>query len=198
MISGSVWNSRSSSRARRIASSHSGAADLGGAAARRIALVEDQVDHRRDGGEPLGALDRARRLERHVGLRDARLGAGDALLHRGFADQEGARDLLDGQAGDDAQRQRDLLGRRQVGMAADEQQPQDVVAVMRAVEPFGQLRPRRRRDRRSPASSGSGSCLRLRRTSSIATLRPTMISQAAGSRGGPFCGQVFSARRQAS
>ena len=41
---------------------------------------------------------------------------------------------------DDAQRQRDLLGRRQLGMAADEQQPQDVVAVVRPVEPLGQRR----------------------------------------------------------
>ena len=139
MISGSLWNSRSSSRASRIASSHSGAADLGGVAARRIALVEDQVDHGGDGGEALGALHRARRLERHVGVGDARLGARDALLHRGFRDQEGARDLLDRQARDDAQRQRDLLRRRQVRMAADEQQPQDVVAVVRAVEPLGEL-----------------------------------------------------------
>ena len=114
-------------------------ADLGGVAAGRIALVEDQVDHGGDGGEPLGALHRARRLERHVGVGDARLGPGDALLHRGLADQEGARDLLDREPGDDAQRQRDLLRRRQVGMAADEQQPQDVVAVVRAVEPLGQL-----------------------------------------------------------
>ena len=43
------------------------------------------------------------------------------------------------QARDDAQRERDLLRRRQIGMAADEQQPQDIVAVMRAVEPFGEL-----------------------------------------------------------
>ena len=64
--------------------------------------------------EPFGALDRARRLERHVGRGDARLGPRDALLHGAFADQEGARDLLDRQARDDAQRQRDLLGRRQV------------------------------------------------------------------------------------
>ena len=35
-------------------------------------------------------------------------------------------------------RECDLLRGRQVGMAADEQQPQDIVAVMRAVEPFGQ------------------------------------------------------------
>ena len=71
MISGSAGNSRSSSRARRIASSHSGARALRRAAARRIALVEHEIDHRGDGGEPLGALDRARRLERNVGLGDA-------------------------------------------------------------------------------------------------------------------------------
>ena len=114
-------------------------ADLGGIAARGIALVEDQVDHGGDRGEPLGALHRARRLERHIGVGDAGLRAGDALLHRGFGDQERARDLLDGKAGDDAQRQRDLLRRRQVRMTADEQQPQNVVAIMRAVEPLGEL-----------------------------------------------------------
>ena len=93
MISGSVWNRRSSSRASRIASSHSGARSDPSPA--RIAFVEHQIDHRRDGGEALGALGRARRLERHVGFGDARLGAGDALLHGRLADQEGARDLLD-------------------------------------------------------------------------------------------------------
>ncbi len=60
------------------------------------------------------------------------------MLHRGLADQERARDLFYRQAGHHAQRQRDLLRRRQIGMAADEQQPQNVVAVVRAVEPFGQ------------------------------------------------------------
>ena len=55
-----------------------------------------------------------------------------------LADQEGARDLRDRQAGHDAQRQRDLLGRGQIGMAADEQEAQDVVAVVRAVEPLGE------------------------------------------------------------
>ena len=109
------------------------------AAARGVALVEDEVDHRGDGGEPFGALDRPRRLERHVGLRDAILRAGDPLLHRRLADQERAGDLLDRQARDDAQRERDLLGRRQIGMAADEQQPQHVVAVVRFVEPLGEL-----------------------------------------------------------
>jgi len=36
-----------------------------------------------------------------------------------------------------------------------------------------------------------------RRASSMPVLRPTRMSHAVGSRGGPFCGQVFSARRQA-
>jgi hypothetical protein len=41
--------------------------------------------------------------------------------HRRLGDQERARDLLYRQPGDDAQGERDLLGRRQIGMAADEQ-----------------------------------------------------------------------------
>ena len=46
---------------------------------------------------------------------------------------------LTDEAGDDAQRERDLLGRRQVGMAADEQEAQHVVAIVRAVEPLGEV-----------------------------------------------------------
>ena len=96
-----------------------------------------------------------------------------------------------GQAGDDAQRERDLLRRRQVGMAADEQEAQDVVAVMRAVEALGErrlgvLEVGDRLVRRERLGRG-----RCRRTASIAALRPTRISQAAGSRGGPFCGQAL-------
>ncbi len=115
-----------------------GRADLGGIAAGGIAFVEDQIDHRCDRHQPLGAFHRARGFERHLCFGHARFRTGDALLHRGFADQEGARDLFDGEAGDDAQRQRDLLCRRQVRMTADEQQAKNVVAVVRAVEPFGQ------------------------------------------------------------
>ena len=68
-----------------------------------IALVEQQIDHGGDGGQALGALDGARRLEGHLGLGDAALGPGDALLHGALAHQEGARDLRHGEAGDDAQ-----------------------------------------------------------------------------------------------
>ncbi|ESW77752.1 hypothetical protein X773_22690 [Mesorhizobium sp. LSJC285A00] len=89
--------------------------------------------------EPLRALDRSGRLERHAGIGNARLGARDALFHGAFADQERTRDLLDGETGDDAQRHRDLLRRRQIRMAADEQEPQYVIAVVRAVQPFGDI-----------------------------------------------------------
>ena len=96
--------------------------------------------------------------------------------------------------GDDAQGERDLLRRRQIGMAADEQQPQDVVAIVRDRRDARRAPPRHRRDRRCSSSGGSGSCfLRAPRLRRCATLRPTKISQAAGSRGGPFCGQVLSA-----
>jgi hypothetical protein len=40
-----------------------------------------------------------------------------------------ARYLVDREAGDDAQRERDRLGRGQRGMPAREQHPQDVVAA---------------------------------------------------------------------
>lgn len=110
---------------------------VGRAGAGRITLVEDQVDHRGHRRQPLGPFHRPRRLEGEPGPGDPGLGPGDPLFHRGLADQESAGDLAHRQAGDDTQRQRDLLGGRQVGMAADEQEPQDVVAVMRSVEAFG-------------------------------------------------------------
>ena len=143
--------------------------------------------------ESFGALDGAGRFERHVGFGDARLGAGDALLHRRFADQEGAGYLFDRQARDDAQRERDLLGDRQFGMAADEKQAQHVVAIMRTVEPLGQRRFRVveigyglvRRQRLVLAARGGHD--RARRCG-----RPGS-SQAVGSRGGPFCGQLLAA-----
>ena len=63
------------------------------------------------------------RLEGDRGVLDAALGSGDALLHGAFTRQEGARDLLYRKTGHDAQCERYLLGHREIGMAADEQQP---------------------------------------------------------------------------
>ena len=83
------------------------------AGGRRIALVEDQVEdveHRR---QPLGAVRAARHLERHAGLRQRALGAHDALRDGRLGDEEGAGDLLGGQAAEQPQRQRDArLGRK--------------------------------------------------------------------------------------
>jgi hypothetical protein len=109
------------------------------AAAGGITLVEQQVDHGRNGADSLRSLGRARHLEGNICLRHAALRPGDALLHRGLADQEGARNLLEREAGNDAQRERDLLGRRQIGMAADEQEAQHVVAIVRIIEPLGEV-----------------------------------------------------------
>ena len=105
-----------------------------------VALVEDEVDHRRDDAQPLGPLHGARHLERHVVLRDAALRPGDALFHGALADQEGAGDLLHVEAADDAQGEGDLLGRGQTRVAADEEEAQDVVAVLGRVEALGERR----------------------------------------------------------
>jgi hypothetical protein len=61
------------------------------------------------------------------------------LLHRRFADEEGAGDLPDRQPRHDPEGQSDLLGRRQVGMAADEQEPQNVVPIVVPVQPVHSL-----------------------------------------------------------
>jgi hypothetical protein len=101
----------------------------------RVPLVEEEVDHGSDRGETLAALDGARCLEGHVGRRYCALGPGDPLLHRRLGDEEGAGDAGDGHAGDDPERQRDLPGGAEAGMAADEEEPQDVVAVICRIDP---------------------------------------------------------------
>ena len=99
-----------------------------------IAFVEQQVQHRGHGGDSLCTLRRARRFERHIGRAHATLGTRDALLHGRFGDQERAGNFLDRQAADHPQRQRNLLRRRQLGMTANEQQTQHVIAIPRIVE----------------------------------------------------------------
>ena len=107
---------------------------------RRIALVKDEVDHRRHRTDAFRSRNGVRRLERPAGCGDLRLGARDPLLHRCFRDEEGARDLRDGEAGDNAQRQRHLVLGRQRRVGAHEEQAQYVVAIVGAVETFGERR----------------------------------------------------------
>ena len=173
-------------------------AHMHAAAARRIALVEDQVDHRRHSAQPARPLRRVGHLVGQAELADAALGAGDALLHRLLADQEGAGDLLHRKAGDDPAAPARSAGwpaapggsRR---TAASEGRPDSCPASSASTSAAS------RSSRSDSVSSGGSAVLRAsRRTASSAALRPTKISQAAGSRGRPLSGQLRSALRLAS
>ena len=80
---------------------------------RRIALVEDQVDHLQHRRQAAGELGAARHLERHAGLGERALGAHDALRDGRLRHQEGAGDLFGGEAAEQPQRQRGARLRRQ-------------------------------------------------------------------------------------
>ena len=74
---------------------------------RRVALVEDEVDHLQDGyeaGLKIGALGD---LERDMGLRERPLGAHDPLADRRIRDKEGSSDLTGAKPANEAQRQGD-------------------------------------------------------------------------------------------
>ena len=95
---------------------------------RRVALVEDQVDHLQHRRQARRAA--RRRAAPRTGTcasRQRALGAHDALRDGRLGDEERARDLGGGQAAEQAQRQRDLRLRRQHRVAGDEDQPQQVV-----------------------------------------------------------------------
>ncbi len=83
---------------------------------RRIALIEDEINDLEHRGEPRRALGPARHLEGNAGVADRILGADDALRDRRFAREEGARDLLGGQAADEPERERrsPLAGKHRV------------------------------------------------------------------------------------
>ena len=77
-------------------------------AAAAVALVEDQVDDREHGGEPIGQQVVGRHPERDPGGLDLALGPHQPLRHRRLGDQEGAGDLVGRQAAERAQGERDL------------------------------------------------------------------------------------------
>ena len=96
---------------------------------RGVALVEDQVQHVADGLDPLINLLGGWHRERRAGLPDTLLGPADPLRHGRFGHEEGAGDLGRGQAPDRPQRQRDLRGRCERRMAAQQQQRERVIPV---------------------------------------------------------------------
>ena len=97
------------------------------AARRRVALVEDEIDDLQHRGEPLREFLAARRLIGQPRFRQRPLGAHDALGDGRVRLQEGARDLLGGQAADHPQRQRRAGLARQQRVAGGEDQPQQLV-----------------------------------------------------------------------
>jgi len=86
----------------------------------RVALVEDEIEDVHHHAESVGALWFRRQVEVCAAAPDALLGTADALRHRGFRNQEGARDLSGREAADCTQRQRELRRHRQGWVAAHE------------------------------------------------------------------------------
>ena len=109
------------------------------AGARRVALVEHQVDHLEHGRQTLSQLVATGDLKWHARLGECALGANDALRDRALGDEKRARDLWRRQAAEQTQRQRDARLPGQDRMARHEDQAQDV--VLNVVDPRGQVGP---------------------------------------------------------
>ena len=114
---------------------------------------------------------------------DLLLGAGDPGRHRGLADQERVRDVGGRDAAHEPERQRQLRLPRERRMAADEHEPEAVVADHVLLGRDGS---------RTPAGAGA-----WRRASSRGAMtfsarrRATVVSQAPGLAGTPSRGQCF-------
>ena len=88
---------------------------------------EEEVEDGEDGGESGRPLVGGWECEGDIGRGERFLRPDDALLDRRDRDEEGAGDLLAGQAPDDAESERELSLPAQDGMTGDEDEPEDVV-----------------------------------------------------------------------
>ena len=107
-----------------------------GARRRRVALVEDQIDHAQHGVEALRQLGALRHLVRDAGVADLGFRPDDPLRHRRCRGQERPRDLLGGQSADFTQREGHLRVGLQRRVAAGEDQPEPVVVQRLLAAPF--------------------------------------------------------------
>ena len=114
----------------------------------RVALVEDEVDDLEDGGEAVRQVGAAGQLEGHPRLRQGPLGPDDALGDGGLRDQEGARDLVGGEAAQQPQRQRHPRLHGEHRVAGDEDEAQEIVVAVSGRTGLG------RRGDRSPPPRG--------------------------------------------
>ena len=104
------------------------------AARRRVALVEDQVDHRQHRLEPARHVAGVRHGVRNARVADLRLRAYEPLRHRGRRHQERARDLVRLEPAERPERERDLRLDRQRRVAAGEDQPEPIVRDLVRIE----------------------------------------------------------------
>ena len=79
-----------------------------GAGSGRVALVEQEVQHREDGGGPVHQQVGRRDAKGDAGVADLAFGPDQPLGHRGLGNQESTGDLRRRHAGEGAQRERDL------------------------------------------------------------------------------------------
>src|SRR3984893_12118157 len=98
------------------------------ARARRVALVEDQVNDGQHGATAAREVGLAGDPVRDPRVANFSLGADEALGHGRFRYQEGARDLSRGQPAEQPERERNLNVRRERGVAAGEDQAELIVA----------------------------------------------------------------------
>ena len=100
---------------------------------RRVPLVEHEIEHVEDHAHAVGSLGLGRHLERDAAGPDCLLGAADALRHGGLRHEERVGDLGGREAAHSPQGQRELRGRRENRVAAQEQQRQRIVMLGRPV-----------------------------------------------------------------
>ena len=106
----------------------------------RVALVEDQVEHRHHLVEPLRDDRLGRLAKADAGDAQPPLRAHQPLRHDGLRDEEGARDLGRREAAGQPQRERDLRLGRERRVAAGEDQLEAVVGQAVVGEVRGGLR----------------------------------------------------------
>ena len=94
---------------------------------RRVALVEDQVEHGEHRAQALRQQVVGRDAERDARVADLPLRAHEPLRERRLRDEERARDLRRAQTADLVQRQRDARLGRERGVAAGEDEAQPLV-----------------------------------------------------------------------
>ena len=136
---------------------------------RSVPGIEDQVDRRQDGSEPVRQEVLGRHSQRDAGVADLSLCPDEPLRERRLRHEKGAGDLGRRETADEAQRQRDLCLRRKCRVAAGEDQLEPFVGNRQpprlpGAPPRGRAAPS---CVRASARGGSGRSPRLRAVATI-------------------------------